>query len=93
MATRKQQKPPAEATKPAFVVADADHTDFHGLSKIEAFAAVIAMGIYAGPSGRVILNSTDDAMLERVAETAFHQGAVMAAHGARVLASLGARAS
>lgn len=87
MPTRKPKSPP-EAVKPAFVVADAQNTDFAGLTKVEAFSAVIAMGIYAGPSGRVILDSTDDAMLERVAETAFRQGAVLAAHGARILATL-----
>lgn len=90
MPTRKPKAPP-EATKPAFVVADAQHTDFLGLSKIEAFAAVAMMGVYAGPSGRVVLNDPDDEMLELVAEVAFRQGAIMAAHGARVLASMGAK--
>lgn len=82
MPTRKP-KTATEATKPAFVVADATHTDFLGLTKIEAFAAVVAMGIFAGPSGRVILDSEDDAMLERVAETSFRMGAVMAAQAAK----------
>ncbi|KWT89317.1 hypothetical protein APY03_3396 [Variovorax sp. WDL1] len=73
------------------MVGDAQHTDFLGLTKIEVFAAVIAMGIYAGPSGRVMLDSTDDSMLELAAETAFRQGAILAAHGARVLASMGSQ--
>jgi len=90
MATRKKSPPP-EATKPAFVVADAQHTDFLGLSKVEAFAAFIAMGVYAGPAGRVMLDSTDDEMLQNVAEVCFRQGVALAAHGARVLASMGAR--
>jgi len=91
MAAPRKPKSPPEATKPAFVVTDAQHTDFLGLSKIEAFAAVIAMGVFAGPSGRVVLNTTDDEMLELVADVAFRQGAIMAAHGARVLASMGVK--
>jgi hypothetical protein len=87
----RKPKSPTEATKPAFVVADAQHTDFLGLTKIEAFAAVVAMGIYAGPYGRVMLESTDDAMLEKVAEVSFLQGAALAAHGERILRSQGAR--
>lgn len=78
MTTRKQ-KPPPQASNPAFVVADAKHTDFHGLTKREAFAAVIAMGVYAGPAGRAVLDSVDDAMLERVADVCFRQGDVMLA--------------
>jgi hypothetical protein len=88
MPTRKAKT--TEAAKPAFVVADASNTDFLGLTKIEAFAAVVAMGIFAGPSGRVILDSNDDSMLERVAETSFRMGAVMAAHAAKLAKSGGA---
>jgi hypothetical protein len=87
---RKTKSPPA-ATMPAFVVADATHTDFLGLTKIEAFAAVIAMGIYAGPSGRAVLDTRDDAMFERVAETSYRQAAAMAAHGDRILTSIGVK--
>lgn len=75
----RKAKPPSEATKPAFVVADAEHTDFLGLTKREAFAAVVSMGIFAGPSGRVILDKPTDEMLERIADIAFRQGDVMAA--------------
>lgn len=76
MATKKGN----EGKKPAFVVADAEATDFFGLTKEEVFAGLIAMGIFAGPSGRAILNAKepDEHLYEDIRAVAYRMGRVMA---------------
>jgi len=70
---------PPEASKPAFVVADAQHTDFLGLTKNDWFSGFVLLGIFAGSSGQVILDSHDDKVLVQVADLARHMGDVMVA--------------
>lgn len=70
---------PAE---PAFVVEHATKTDHLGLTKREAFAAVVTMGIFAGPAGQVILDSHDASALQGVADVAFHMADMMVSRGA-----------
>lgn len=73
----------SEATKPAFVVQDAKHTDFLGLTKNDWFSGFVLMGIFAGPSGRSILNSKDGfSALERAVDVARHTGDLMASRSA-----------
>jgi len=75
MATKKAN----EGKKPAFVVADAKATDFFGLTKEEVFAGLIAMGIFAGPAGRAILNAKepDEHLYEDIRDVAYRMGRVM----------------
>jgi hypothetical protein len=72
----------AEAAKPAFVVADAAHTDFTGLTKNDWFSGFVLLGIFAGPAGRDILDSHDDAVLVSAADLARRMGDVMASRSA-----------
>lgn len=77
----RKPRPPAEASKPAFVVADAEHTDFLGLTKNDWFAGFVLLGLFAGPMGRVVLKTSDDEVLRQVADLARHMGDVMVARG------------
>lgn len=72
MATRKS-RPSASAKQPAFPVQQADTTEYLGYSKVELAAVVITAGIFAGPYGRVILESTEPSKLASVADTAIDQ--------------------
>lgn len=78
----RKTKTTAEASKPAFVVADAAHTDFAGLTKNDWFSGFVLLGIFAGPSGQAILDSNDESILVNVADVARHMGDVMVARGA-----------
>ena len=78
MATKKPKRA-VGPKQPAFPVQQASATEFLGYSKVELAAVVITAGIFAGPYGRVIFESTDPEKLNAVADTAIDQYEVVLA--------------
>lgn len=68
MARTPRQKAPGE--QPAFPVPHAKAADFLGFTKSEIAATLITAGIFAGPYGKVIMDSTEEHKLEDAADVA-----------------------